>query len=212
METAKVDIRKLQVLNDRINQCIDALGQVRISVHGLSHSGPQQFPGQPFGSPYPQAGPVGMGYGQQASTPGNAFGQGWGFGQGQSPFAGISHSSPFPYQPFQQAFPYQPYQQLPPQMAPYAQGWGQPGQNPFAGIMHSSPFPYQAFQQGQPWTSAYGGGWGQQQWQPGPGLSHSSPESSGDVYSRLPLNDPFVASRIGQTFPYLQDPQPPGLF
>src|SRR6266508_1141522 len=36
METAKVDIRKLQLLNDRINQCIDALNQVRLSVHGLS--------------------------------------------------------------------------------------------------------------------------------------------------------------------------------
>src|SRR5262247_2166024 len=45
METAKVDIRKLQLLNDRINQCLDALNQVRLSVHGLSqglsHSGPQ---------------------------------------------------------------------------------------------------------------------------------------------------------------------------
>jgi hypothetical protein len=38
METAKVDIRKLQLLNDRINQCIDALTQVRLSVHGLSHT------------------------------------------------------------------------------------------------------------------------------------------------------------------------------
>ncbi len=37
MDTVKVDIRKLQTLNDRINQCIDALGQVRLSVHGLSH-------------------------------------------------------------------------------------------------------------------------------------------------------------------------------
>ena len=36
METAKVDIRKLQLLNDRINQCIEALNQVRLSVHGLS--------------------------------------------------------------------------------------------------------------------------------------------------------------------------------
>jgi hypothetical protein len=45
METAKVDIRKLQLLNDRINQCLDALNQVRLSVHGLSqglsHSTPQ---------------------------------------------------------------------------------------------------------------------------------------------------------------------------
>ncbi|HXO18917.1 MAG TPA: hypothetical protein VOA87_03210 [Thermoanaerobaculia bacterium] len=38
METAKVDIRKLQFLNDRINQCLDALTQVRLSVHGLSHT------------------------------------------------------------------------------------------------------------------------------------------------------------------------------
>ena len=39
METARVDIRKLQLLNDRINQCLDALNQVRLTVHGLSHSG-----------------------------------------------------------------------------------------------------------------------------------------------------------------------------
>lgn len=39
METAKVDIRKLQLLNDRINQCIDALSQVRLSVHGLANAG-----------------------------------------------------------------------------------------------------------------------------------------------------------------------------
>ena len=38
VETAKVDIRKLQQLNDRINQCLDALNQVRLSVHGLSHT------------------------------------------------------------------------------------------------------------------------------------------------------------------------------
>lgn len=35
MDTAKVDIKKLQILNDRINQTIDALNQVRMSVHGL---------------------------------------------------------------------------------------------------------------------------------------------------------------------------------
>lgn len=33
METAKVDIRKLQVLNDCINRTIEALNQVRLSVH-----------------------------------------------------------------------------------------------------------------------------------------------------------------------------------
>src|SRR5215510_44001 len=56
METAKVDIRKLQLLNDRINQCIDALNQVRLSVHGLlagaglSHTSPF-FPGVNPGIP-----------------------------------------------------------------------------------------------------------------------------------------------------------------
>src|SRR6266496_1475658 len=54
METAKVDIRKLQLLNDRINQCIDALNQVRLSVHGLSqglsHTGAQS--GVNAGTPY----------------------------------------------------------------------------------------------------------------------------------------------------------------
>lgn len=35
---ARVDIRKLQLLNDRITQTIDALNQVRWSVHGLQHA------------------------------------------------------------------------------------------------------------------------------------------------------------------------------
>lgn len=109
METAKVDIRKLQLLNDRINQCIDALAQVRLSVHGLSHSNPAgPMPGvggfgigtgiNPFsqqmnpviGSPYGFGQPQGYGFGQ---------GQGPGqIGAGQSPFwgqqTGLSHSSP----------------------------------------------------------------------------------------------------------------------
>jgi hypothetical protein len=38
---AKVDIRKLQLLNDRIHQTIDALNQVRMSVQGIQHSAPQ---------------------------------------------------------------------------------------------------------------------------------------------------------------------------
>src|SRR6185369_8463289 len=58
METAKVDIRKLQLLNDRINQCIDALNQVRLSVHGLSqglsHTSPQGQAGLNPGSQYSQ--------------------------------------------------------------------------------------------------------------------------------------------------------------
>jgi hypothetical protein len=53
--TAKVDLRKLQLLNDRITQVIDALNQVRFSVHGLQHTAGNfigQFPvSAPFASP-----------------------------------------------------------------------------------------------------------------------------------------------------------------
>ena len=113
METAKVDIRKLQLLNDRINQCIDALNQVRVSVHGLSHASAGNPAGlgspltqSPFGpqSPYaqnpygPQAFGAGYvpGFGQQTG-----FQQGFispqypvvGIGQGFNPALGLSHTT-----------------------------------------------------------------------------------------------------------------------
>lgn len=83
MDTAKVDIRKLQLLNDRVNQCIDALTQVRLSVHGLSHS--PQVQGQ---QGIPGAGALGQ-------DPRLSFG--WGAGVAANPYmtAGISHSNPF---------------------------------------------------------------------------------------------------------------------
>jgi hypothetical protein len=43
---AKVDIQKLQILCDRINQTADALNQVRMTVSGLSHS--SQLPNYGF--------------------------------------------------------------------------------------------------------------------------------------------------------------------
>jgi hypothetical protein len=49
METANVDIRKLQLLNDRINQTIEALNQVRLSVHGLQHTTQQVPQNVPWG-------------------------------------------------------------------------------------------------------------------------------------------------------------------
>jgi hypothetical protein len=91
METAKVDIRKLQLLNDRINQCIDALNQVRLSVHGLSAAqtgvqggiGAGQSPGFEYGlglahsgfgqNPFPQTG-IGQNPAGPFGTP-NVFGQ-----------------------------------------------------------------------------------------------------------------------------------------
>jgi hypothetical protein len=139
METARVDIRKLQLLNDRINQAIDALNQVRLSVHGLSHSS-GQAPGLPFGSPMGQQQPFQQQFGQ-------GFPQQGIFGQ-QGPFQGFSHSSPLGQQPWQQ-LPFQglqsPYQG---QQSPFlsqqlGQGIGVPGmgiQSPwpgFGGLSHS---------------------------------------------------------------------------
>ena len=96
---AKVDVRKLQVLNDRINQTIDALNQVRLSVHGLGHTGgfmSQGFPQPQWGGQFPQSqfgqqgmqGPTG-GLGHTGVVPPQlnplsylTQGQGQGFGSG----------------------------------------------------------------------------------------------------------------------------------
>src|SRR5512140_930119 len=74
METAKVEIRKLQLLNDRINQCIDALNQVRLSVHGLSHSpGVSPSAGIPLTqNPYAATG-LGAGYAPGFAQQGGAI-------------------------------------------------------------------------------------------------------------------------------------------
>jgi hypothetical protein len=131
METAKVDIRKLQLLNDRISQTIDALNQVRLSVHGLSHS----TAGNPTGLGQPQAG----------FAPGFAPG---GFAQPfvPQPFVpGLSHTSmpyggaPIGVNPFAIGQPQQGFAQ------PFMQGLGygvpQAGWNPqiqgFGGLSHS---------------------------------------------------------------------------
>jgi hypothetical protein len=96
MDTVKVDIQKLQLLNDRIAQTIDALNQVRMSVHGIQHSGPQWSPFQqqvPYGfaqSPF-------LGYPQQFAPFSPSYPTTFG-----SPFSGLSHTSP-------QTVPYTPY-------------------------------------------------------------------------------------------------------
>jgi hypothetical protein len=115
METAKVDIRKLQALNDRINQCIDALNQVRLSVHGLSHSVP--------GLPYGQVGsnPLSQGYPGFSHSTGLPFGQ-----QGLNPWG----------QPFLPGF--SPSQGLI-GANPAFLGGAAPSFNPFQGLSHSSP-------------------------------------------------------------------------
>ena len=121
---AKVDIRKLQILNDRINQTLEALNQVRLTVHGLSHSSPFQQQslystgiGQPFGfgatpfMPTPYGYPVNPAiagiqgvpnipaYGLQHANPFSVYNPALGIagiqGVPNIPAYGLQHASPF---------------------------------------------------------------------------------------------------------------------
>ncbi len=136
---AKVDVRKLQLLNDRINQTIEALNQVRLSVHGLGHSPFQQ---QGFGiNPFQQQG-FGMnpfqqqGYGQQG------FGQ---QGFGTTPFGTTPFGSPFTGGMGLQHTPFNPYLTNPflsQGIGSPVQGIGTPMGIPYgygSGLLHSSP-------------------------------------------------------------------------
>src|ERR1700688_3192300 len=187
METAKVDIRKLQLLNDRINQTIDALNQVRLTVHGLSHTaginpnvpnvgatafglgaGPQQtgFPQVPQGG-FPQV--------QQTGFPQPGFPQAFG--------GGLSHTPPF----------YGGVQGGQGGMNPYAALGQQGGVNPNAGIggVAGGWNPYLA-QMGQGQIGQQFGG-----------LSHTGPEPL-ESFARPAWNDPLLAIKVARTFPYAQ--------
>ncbi|WP_394847846.1 hypothetical protein LZC95_10330 [Pendulispora brunnea] len=153
--TAKVDIRKLQLLNDRIAQTIEALNQVRLSVHGLGLS---HTTGNVGGLGLGNVGGLGLGGFQ-----GNPFQglQGLQGLQGGVPWGqniGIQHTSPFGYQQ------------------------GLQGMIPGMGLQHSNPFiglqglglQGLGLQQGIPGMIP---GLGLQQGIPGviPGLQHASP-------------------------------------
>lgn len=187
METAKVDIRKLQLLNDRINQTIDALNQVRLSVHGLSHT-------SGINPNVPNVGTAAFGLGagaQQGGFPQGGFQQvpQVGFPQIQQPGfpqvfgGGLSHTPPF-------------YGAVQGGMNPYA-GFGlQGGLNPYAGIGGAAAGwnPYLA-QMGQ--VGQFGG------------LSHSTGPEPLDPFARPAWNDPLLAVKVAQTFPYAQFAVPP---
>lgn len=51
-----VNMQKLQLLNDRIAQTIDALNQLRLSVHGIQHTAAVPWGAYPmtYGQPYGQ--------------------------------------------------------------------------------------------------------------------------------------------------------------
>ena len=115
MEMVKVDIQKLQLLNDRIAQTIDALNQVRLSVHGIQHTTAPTAGftpwGQPqYGNPYMQVQNPFV-QGPFLQTPFVQPPSGW-----QTPFTtGIAHSTLDPYwqvraqQSLQQTFPFAQY-------------------------------------------------------------------------------------------------------
>jgi hypothetical protein len=100
METAKVDIEKLQLLNDRINQTIEALNQVRLSVHGLQTARTSMSPISGFGLSHSGYSPH-VPYGPQISQPWVSQSNPW--FSATSPWSaypqsiGLSHSAFDPY-------------------------------------------------------------------------------------------------------------------
>jgi len=105
METVKVDVQKLQLLNERITQAIDALNQVRMSAHGIQHTPPWAY-GAPYGVPAAQ--PVGV---SPAFNPYAQYGSPYAATPFGAPlFGGFQHSSPYQASLLgsiqQQVFPY----------------------------------------------------------------------------------------------------------
>jgi hypothetical protein len=145
METVKVDIQKLQLLNDRINQAIDALTQVRQSVHGyqptmgLQHSMggfvPQQTLGFGYGMPMQQSQQFGQLYGQQFGQPyGLQFGQPYGLQHTAAPFIG-QQTAPLAYN----------VPSWPAAVTPWTSGVGQMGwYGAQGGLSHSGVAPIDA--------------------------------------------------------------------
>ena len=187
MESARVDLRKLQLLNDRINQCLDALNQVRLSAHGLSHTtaSPPGIP--PYGYPA-----------QVGGAPIGAMSQGIGYGgmpiqgQGAGFYGGLSHT---------------PFTQVPQFQIPQLGGFPAPIPQQGQSIPQQGQYgPYGQYGQ-------YGAGSspiaGQYPVTPGiPGLSHSGAEPE-TGYGRPLWADPLLAARVRETFPFVQYPLPP---
>ena len=185
---AKVDVRKLQILNDRINQTIEALNQVRLSVHGLGHSGLQNpFLGQGqgsgmqhgFGVPNPYL------YGMQNPLQGG----GGPLSQLQNQFTqqgvpGMGGGMGFQHSPFTPQFtnPFVNPLTTPNVMNPWGQG------------LHAS-FPGQQ----SPFTGQFGG-LGGVAGGFGGGLFHSSQDVIERQIAEVRASDP---QRITQTFPYV---------
>jgi hypothetical protein len=144
METVKVDIQKLQLLNDRIAQTIDALNQLRLSVHGIHHT-PAGYPtyGQSQMTPFVQSSPFG---GAVPFTQGQPFGQ-------SSPYAQYgAQFSPFanPYTAYSQPYPVG-FQHTPNAVSPWSVGnWILPFGTAGNGLSHTT---WEPTWQGQTWQT-----------------------------------------------------------
>jgi len=179
---AKVDIRKLQILNDRINQTLEALNQVRLTVHGLSHSSPFQQQslystgiGQPFGFGATPFMPTPYGYPVNPAIAGIQ-------GVPNIPAYGLQHASPF---------------------SVYNPTLGIPGIFGY-GLQHSSPLGVlnPILSQGIGGFNPVLGGVGSPIPFPGigiGGLLHSNPELAERTMLELRATDP---TRLAVTFPY----------
>lgn len=201
---AKVDVRKLQVLNDRINQTIDALHQVRLSVHGvqgLGHTGIPQLGFMNQGYGYPQT----QGWGQQGLTGGlghtggvnplsyltqgqGQFGQGQGFGQGQ-----FGQGQGFGQGPFGQGL----FGQGGIGQGGFQQGF--PGIGGGFGLQHSGIHPYMNPMVNPQVLQQLGGAGG---WGGGIGSELPFPSGQNAIEQKLVearASDPY---RISQTFPF----------
>jgi hypothetical protein len=200
METAKVDVRKLQMLNDRINQTIDALNQVRLSVHGMSTNGNGTFANgtTPFTTPFVGATFPGV-------HPGIAAGA----------IPGIGWTHPAQAQTWQHLQHLQALQQMQQLQQlqygiPGAQAFGT---NPYAFASNSyATNPYLTNPYGtnpyatnpyvtNPYFSSFANGLGANPFSAINSFSAVNPFSAvtGNVYA-----DPFVGNRISQTFPFVQ--------
>ena len=188
MDTAKVDIRKLQLLNDRINQTIDALNQVRFSVHGATSQGLSHTGTQGFGQTQNPYGGVSQGLGATGVS---------GIG---NPAFGLAHSA-IPQSPF--GSPFAAYGQA--AMAPSVFGNPLLAQNPMLAqnpLLAQNPMLAQ-----NPALFGLAPFLGQGVSPFGPGLQHSG--GFGFESSRGLWGDPYLAAQIAQTFPYAQSPVPP---
>jgi len=233
---AKVDIRKLQLLNDRVCQTIDALNQVRMSVHGLGQTSqsyaaaPVQFvPGLGHTTGYnpaaiqgaavwPQLAPS-FGYAAQQFIPGLGLGHTTGYAPAILPqFGSNAAYNPLLGQAVQQpAWPLvnQGYQNVAGQFIP--------------GLSHTTGLNYN-YNQSVPFNSNFAQSFNpnlgyqaatasmgiNNPWTGNTGLSHTTADM-GDL-SRLGLDsrfsyatamDPYGVTRLIQTFPFAQYPSSP---